>query len=84
MREILQTLVRFWNSVIPNDMQSDHPVRKYLEDVGETQGWLAQKAGLSEGYLSNIVRGRARCGAEAARKLVAASRGALSFEDLLR
>ena len=65
-------------------MRNLHPVKKWLTVKEETQQALAERAGLSEGYLSNIIRGKTRCGAAAARKIVDATDGGICFEDLLR
>jgi len=60
-----------------------HPIRVYLEKRGETQSSFAMRVGLSKPYLSQVISGRERLGAEGARKIVKATHGALSFEDLL-
>lgn len=64
-------------------MKKPHPIREWLDARNETQQSFARRAGLSEGYLSNLVLGRVKCGADSARKIVSATSGDVSFEDLL-
>ena len=64
-------------------MEESHAIARYLQTRGETQAAFAQRVGISAPHLSNIISGRDGCGAEAARKIVGASGGALRFEDLL-
>ena len=60
-----------------------HPIRSHLVTTGETQAAFAARAGLSAGFLSKLLSGEERCGASSARKIVAASDGEVSFEELL-
>lgn len=55
----------------------------YLAKHEMTQRDLARKAGVSEPHLSDIMRGKKRCGADIARKLSQATGGKVKLETLL-
>ena len=61
-----------------------HPLREHLSTTGETQSDFAARAGLSEGFVSKLLAGQERCGANAALRIVDASHGALTLDELLR
>lgn len=60
-----------------------HPARAYCERHGITQSELARRAGISAPYLSELIHGRERVGAGAARRLRDAMGGEVTLEDLL-
>jgi plasmid maintenance system antidote protein VapI len=60
-----------------------HPIQRFLEQEKRTQRAFAREAGLSEGFVSQLVRGHERCGRDAALRIVAASDGAIDLAELL-
>ncbi len=60
-----------------------HPIKVYCERHGLTQSEFAALVGLSAPFVSTVIRGTDRLGREGARKIVAATDGELSFDDLL-
>ena len=60
-----------------------HPIRRYCEKHGLRQAHFADRCGLSKPYISQIINGRQKVGANAARDIVAASGGEITFEELL-
>lgn len=60
-----------------------HPIREYCENKGITQKAFAQRVGLSEGFISQLVRGREFCGRAAGLQIVEECGGAISLEALL-
>lgn len=63
-------------------------IMNYIEkrrkrDPNYSQVALAREAGISTGYLNDIIHERAACGAGAAVKLVGASGGKITLADLL-
>jgi len=60
-----------------------HPIKHYCEKHGITQRSFAGQVGLSEGFVSQLVHGRERCGREAGLQIVARSGGEISLERLL-
>ena len=63
---------------------AEHPLRDFLTTTGQTQSEFAARAGLSAGFLSKLLSGRERPGANAAVRIVDATLGAVSLEELLR
>lgn len=60
-----------------------HPIKRYCDRRGIRQRAFAQLVGLSEGYVSQLISGRERCGKHAALKIVQKTGGAVTLEDLL-
>lgn len=60
-----------------------HPIQTYCKEHGLTQKAFADQVGLSEGFISALIRGRDRCGRNAALKIVGATDGAIDLEELL-
>lgn len=61
-----------------------HPVRRYLDTTGLTQLNLAERAGIHASRICEVLRGRRRrFSPEAARRIVLATHGAVTLEELL-
>jgi transcriptional regulator with XRE-family HTH domain len=59
----------------------EHPIRRFCRAHEWSQADVALEAGLSEGYVSQLVNGRERCGASAALRIAAAT--GIPVEELL-
>jgi DNA-binding transcriptional regulator YdaS (Cro superfamily) len=60
-----------------------HPLERWLKAQSKTRAWLAEKAGLSRGYVSDILNGKCDCGGNAAIALQRATRGAVTVQQLI-
>jgi len=60
-----------------------HPISQYCRDHGLTQKQFAALVGYSEGFISQLVRGRYPCGAGASRRIERHTGGAISIERLI-
>lgn len=59
-----------------------HPIKLYCLRHGITQRAFARRADLSDAFVSQVINGAEKCGREAAERIVAASDGEITFEDL--
>lgn len=60
-----------------------HPILAYCEKHGLTQREFAKQVALSEPFVSQLIRGRERCGRNAGLKIVSRTGGEVSLERLL-
>ncbi len=60
-----------------------HPIRRYCERHGITQLAFARQVGLSAPFISQLVRGRQKCGRDAGLQIIARVGGEISLERLL-
>ncbi len=60
-----------------------HPIQRYCKERGITQRAFAEQAGLSEGFISQLISGRDRCGRNAGLQIVAFTDSEISLEELL-
>lgn len=60
-----------------------HPIRRYCEQRKIRQRVFAELVGLSEGFVSQLITGRERCGRDAGLKIVQRTGGAIELVELL-
>lgn len=63
--------------------EKGRPLARYLNEAGISQSEFARRAGLSAGTMSDILSGRRAIGKASAIKIISASGGALTFDDLM-
>lgn len=60
-----------------------HPIQAYCERHDVSQKAFASQVDLSEGFISQLIKGHERCGRSAALKIVAATDGEIDLLALL-
>jgi len=61
----------------------DHPIRSYCVERNLRQREFAKTVGLSEGFISQLILGRERCGRDAALSIVEKTGGEIDLTELL-
>ena len=61
-----------------------HPIKRYCEKRGLSQREFADQVGLSEGFISQLIRGHEVCGRQAALQIHDKTHGAVGLEELLK
>ena len=56
---------------------------KYLNKKGESQAEFAERIGVSRSFITEVVKDRCRFGAKTMITVVAATRGKVTYHDLL-
>ncbi len=60
-----------------------HPILKYLIAHKKTQSEFARRAGISKGFLCDVISGRSFLGRANSLKVVTLSGGEITLEDLI-
>lgn len=59
-----------------------HPIRAFCTDKAITQRAFADTVGMTEGFISQLITGRERCGRNAALAIQTATGGVITVSDL--
>jgi len=65
------------------ELETVHPISQYCRDHGLNQKQFAAQVGYTEGFISQLINGRYRCGAQAAQQIALRTEGAISIERLI-